>query len=93
MVLKNTGKKVHLCANIGKPFCKEIPNIKITTDIIVGYPTETEKDFEKTMKIIKELKPHKINISRYSKRKGTKAENLKQHTTQILKERSKNCLK
>jgi len=27
-VLKNTGKKVHLCGNIGKPFCKEVPNIK-----------------------------------------------------------------
>ena len=70
-------------------FRKIVKNITIATDIIVGYPTETEKDFEKTLELIKELKPDVVNISRFSAIKGTKAYNLKKLNSKILKERSK----
>lgn len=49
---------------------KEIPEITISTDIIVGFPGETENDFKKTLSVIKKLKPDIVNISRYNNRPG-----------------------
>jgi len=46
-------------------FRKEIPDITISTDIICGYPTETREDFEKTIEIIKKIKPDILNISKF----------------------------
>ena len=67
---------------------KEIPNVHIITDLIVGYPSETEKDFKETLNIVKELKFNVINISKFSPRPGTKASKLKQLTSQKIKKRS-----
>ena len=65
-------------AFIVKKFKEEIPEITIMTDIICGYPTETAKDFEKTVKVIKETKPDMINVSRFWPRPGTPAAKLRQ---------------
>lgn len=69
-------------------FRKNIKNISISTDIIVGYPTETEEDFNKTLDLIKKIKPEVLNISRFGARPGTLAAKLKPLTTQIVKDRS-----
>jgi len=69
-------------------FRKEFNNMNIATDIICGYPTETEQDFEETMKLMKETKPEVINISRFTPRPGTRAAKLKPLTSQELKRRS-----
>ncbi len=66
---------------------KKIPNISIMTDIICGFPTETEDDFEETLKIIKETKPDMINYSRYSSRPGTVSSKLKQINGGIIRDR------
>ncbi len=50
---------------------KEIPNIKITTDIIIGFPTETDDDFEKTIKVFKKVKYAGAFLNKYSPRPGT----------------------
>ena len=50
-----------------------IPNIAISTDIIVGFPGETEKDFNLTMKLIKKVKYDQVFAFMYSKRTGTPA--------------------
>lgn len=68
-------------------FRKEIPEINISTDIIVGYPTETEGDFQETINLVKELKFEVINISKFASRTGTPASKLKQLQSQIIKER------
>ncbi len=73
---------------IVKRFRKEIKDIKISTDIIVGYPTESNLDFEKSVKLIKEIKPEVLNISKFSSRPGTKASKLKQLKSQEIKRRS-----
>ena len=49
------------------------PNVAITTDIIVGFPGETEKEFNTTYKFLKRIKFYKTHIFKYSQRKGTKA--------------------
>jgi len=52
---------------------KEIPDISITTDLIVGFPNETEEDFEETLKTLEKIRFTKIHTFPYSKRKGTPA--------------------
>ncbi len=70
-------------------FREEIPDITISTDIIVGYPTEREKDFRKTVSLLKKVKPDVVNLSRFTARKGTIAASLKQLDSKIVNERSK----
>ena len=67
---------------------RTIPKMNIATDIIVGFPGESEGDFEETVKLLKEIKPEVVNISRYGKRPGTKASKMKQIDVKIVKERS-----
>ncbi|WGI17418.1 tRNA (N(6)-L-threonylcarbamoyladenosine(37)-C(2))-methylthiotransferase [Methanonatronarchaeum sp. AMET-Sl] len=61
----------------------------VATDIITGFPGETEKDFQKTVDIIKKIEPDIINITRYSPRPGTKAYELKEIKSSEKKKRSK----
>lgn len=60
-----------------KELRKEIPELSISTDIIVGFPSETESDFNKTIKAVKEINPDVLNISRYGERPFTQALKLK----------------
>lgn len=53
------------------------PDISITTDVIVGFPNETEEDFNETIKTIKEINFSKLHVFPYSKRDGTKASTMK----------------
>ena len=52
---------------------KAYPNVALTTDIIVGFPGETDEEFEKTYNFLKEIDFYKMHIFKYSQRKGTKA--------------------
>ncbi len=74
---------------IAERFREEIPNITIATDIIVGYPTEKEEDFQQTLSLIKKIKPEVINMSKFSSRPGTKASKLKQLNSEVIDSRSK----
>jgi MiaB-like tRNA modifying enzyme len=65
------------------------PKITIATDIIVGFPQETEKEFNNTIKFIKKIKSPLINISRFGKRKGIEANSLPDIHGNIKKERSR----
>jgi MiaB-like tRNA modifying enzyme len=72
-----------------KKFRKKFEKFTISTDVIVGFPTETEKDFEKTLDLLKETKPDVVNLSRYSQRPGTKAAEMVQIDVAEVKRRSK----
>jgi MiaB-like tRNA modifying enzyme len=61
----------------------------ISTDIIVGFPSETEEDFQKTITLLDETKPDVVNLSKYSARPGTDAAELKQIDAAEIKRRSK----
>ncbi|MEM4714150.1 MAG: tRNA (N(6)-L-threonylcarbamoyladenosine(37)-C(2))-methylthiotransferase [Candidatus Nanoarchaeia archaeon] len=75
--------------NVISAFRKKFPKITISTDIICGYPTETEKDWEKTLNLINWLKPDVINISQFWPRPGTLAEKLKELPSYVKKTRSR----
>jgi len=73
----NRSYKVKDYLNLVKKIRKEIPDIKIGTDIIVGFPGETKKQFENTVKLCKEVGFDRAFVNRYSPRKGTVAFKLK----------------
>ncbi len=65
-----------------------VKNLMLETDIIVGYPTENEKDFEDTLDMIKEVKPGVSNLSKFAKRPHARASKLKQLPEEEIKRRS-----
>ena len=65
----------------------------LTTDIIVGFPGESEEEFEKTYTFLKEIKFYKMHVFKYSPRKGTKAASMpNQIDGNIKEERSKKLI-
>lgn len=66
---------------------KKIPDIKIGTDIIVGFPGETKKAFENTVKLCKKVSFSKAYIAKYSPRPGTAAFKLKDNVSSEEKKR------
>ena len=65
-----------------------IPEISIATDIITGFPGETDEDHELTKQLIRDLHADTLNITRFSARPGTEAAAMEQLHGRILKERS-----
>jgi threonylcarbamoyladenosine tRNA methylthiotransferase MtaB len=53
-----------------------VPEVNVTTDVIVGFPTETEEAFEKTLQAVDEANITKVHTFAYSPRPGTKAQQL-----------------
>ncbi len=90
--LMNRRYKVEDFIKIVDSFKKEIPDLTLWTDIIVGFPGETEKDFEESLNLVKKIKPSFINISRFWVRKGTPAEKMKQLPQQEVKKRVKKLI-
>lgn len=69
------------------------PDLFIGTDVILGFPGETENDFQQTLDICKEAKISKIHGFRFSKRNGTHAADLSdQIPNQVMKERMKKLM-
>ncbi|MGP1488504.1 MAG: tRNA (N6-isopentenyl adenosine(37)-C2)-methylthiotransferase MiaB [Peptoanaerobacter stomatis] len=64
---------------------KVAPDIALTTDIIVGFPGETEEDFKQTLKLVKEVEYDSAFMFMYSTRKGTVAEKMSGHISEEVK--------
>ena len=64
---------------------KAVPDISLTTDIIVGFPGETEEDFRETLDVVRKVRYDSAFTFIYSKRRGTKAAEMEDHTTDAEK--------
>jgi len=60
----------------------------LATDFIVGFPTETDRDFRRSLDLLRETRPEKVNVTRFSKRPGTDAADLPGLGGTLKKERS-----
>jgi threonylcarbamoyladenosine tRNA methylthiotransferase CDKAL1 len=70
-------------------FKKKFPEMHISTDVIVGFPGETERDFQETFDLIKKIKPETLNISKFWPRPGTTASRIQnQIPSKIKKQRA-----
>lgn len=76
-----------------KKIRSKMPDINLSTDVIVGFPGETKKQFENTAKLFKEIKFNIAYISKYSSRPGTAAFKMKDNVSQKEKKRREQCLK
>ena len=65
---------------------KAFKDVNLTTDIIVGFPGETEEEFEKTYKFLKEIEFYKMHIFKYSPREGTPASKMSNQVDGNIKE-------
>ena len=63
----------------------QIPNIALTTDIIVGFPGETEEDFEDTLDVVRKVCFEQVFMFIYSRRKGTVADKMKNQIQENVK--------
>ncbi|WP_336024653.1 tRNA (N(6)-L-threonylcarbamoyladenosine(37)-C(2))-methylthiotransferase [Halobellus salinisoli] len=70
-------------------FDRKLDYWTLSTDFIVGFPTETDADHAQSMALFREVKPEKVNVTRFSKRPGTDAAEMKGLGGTIKKERSK----
>jgi len=85
----NRGYYVEDFVDYVSKFKKEIPQLTLETDIIAGFPTETEEDFQQTVELLKEVKPDVVNLSKYGARPNTIAAKMKQINPKIVNKRSK----
>ena len=72
---------------------KAMPDIGITTDIMVGFPTETEDDFQKTLEIVEKVRYSNAFTFIYSPRKGTPAAKMEQIPYAVKQERISRLIK
>jgi len=71
----------------------EIPEMSITTDILIGFPGETEANFRNTFRLIEKVRPSRIHVFPYSKREGTAAADLEQGMPKDIVKRRMNRIK
>jgi len=83
------GHTVETFKNVVSKFRTKFGSFTISTDIIIGYPTETQENFEETIELLKETTPDVVNMSRYSRRPGTVAAEMPQIDVTEVKRRSK----
>jgi len=83
------GHTVQTVREVIKKAKERFADFTISTDVIVGFPSETKKDFEKTVELINEIRPDMVNLSKYSARPGTEAAEWDQIETAEVKSRSK----
>ncbi len=71
-------------------FRKAYPELCLSTDIIVGFPGETESNFAETLKLVEKIEPDIVNISKFGERPGTEAEKMPNKVPgDVIAERSK----
>ena len=81
--------RVEKFREIVETFDDRLDRWTLSTDFIVGFPTETPADHERSMELFRQIRPEKANVTRFSKRPGTDAADMKGLGGQVKKDRSK----
>jgi MiaB-like tRNA modifying enzyme len=82
------GHTVEIFKRLAKMLRSEIPRITIATDIIAGFPSESDAEFQDTISLLSEIRPDITNISKYSSRPGTEASKMDRLDSQTIKKRT-----
>lgn len=72
---------------------EKIPNVRFTTDIIVGFPGETDKNFEDTLDVVRKVKFEQVFMFIYSRRVGTPADRMENQIPEEIKHKNFDKLK
>lgn len=90
-ILKRMGREytVRDFKEIVSSFRKAVPEITLMTDMIVGFPGETEEDFAQSLDLIRQVRPNKVNVTRYSARPFTPLAAVKEYPDFVKKDRSR----
>jgi ribosomal protein S12 methylthiotransferase len=91
-VLKRMGRKSNgdSIRNLIRKIRNEIPDVVLRTSLIVGFPGETEEDFEMLKQFVSEAKFDRLGVFKYSAEEGTPALKLKGHISEKIKEKRYN---
>ena len=87
--LMKRGHSVWDFRRMADAFRQRFPYSSISTDVIVGFPSETDDEFDETIQLIETTTPDVVNISKYGMRPGTDAAMLEQIPPEIINERSR----
>jgi MiaB-like tRNA modifying enzyme len=87
--LMNRHYKINDFRRIVQTFRERIPELTLATDIICGFPSEDELAFQDSLRLLDEVEPDIVNISKFAPRPKTIAATMKQLPSQIVKDRSK----
>lgn len=71
--------------DIVEKFRTEMPDFNFTTDVIVGFPGESEHDFAETARVVSEARFSHVHTFRYSRRKGTRADRMEEQIVERIK--------
>jgi len=88
-VLNSMGRRYlrgHVVELVGK-LRSLVPGVTVATDIITGFPTETEQEHKETADLMREIKFSVVNLTKFYSRAGTKAAAMKLHPTKLVKMR------
>lgn len=90
-ILGGMGRRYHARDVLGMvgAFRSCFPDISLITDVILGFPGETEEDFQDTINLIERMQPDKVNLTRFSARPGTAAARHYDMPDRFKKERSR----
>ncbi len=91
--MMNRGYRVEDFERIVERFRARFPEMTLSTDIIVGFPGESEESFKNTFELLERVKPEIVNITRFSPRPKTPAYRWKRPSTNKVKEWSQKLTK
>ncbi len=94
-VLKQMARRHHVAdmIQVCQTIAEKIPNASIGSDIIVGFPGETDEQFEETVRVLKSVPMNYFHVFSYSKRRGTPAASLENQIPESVKKSRANQLK
>jgi len=90
--LMNRGRSCEEIRHILKSIRSDVPNVALRTSMIVGFPSETEDDFNELLDFVEEVKFERLGVFTYSEEEGTSAEKLENNILEKEKEQRKDIV-